>query len=589
MVQLTRRWLVLSSAGALTLLACGPVVDSAPEEDPGRPLARLEAAIRAEGTVRAVVMLRAPAAPEAARALPRGATLRRSFTALPGMVVELTSAEAARALAADPAVASIELDVRGQAQLLQAVSAVGAPAVHGLGYDGTGVLVAVLDSGVDVSHPDLAGAIAAEHCFTDGACPPGNTDESTSAQDENGHGTHIASIITSAGVHAWRGVADGSRIVAVRVLDSNGGGWVSDWILALDWILANHTQFPVRVVNMSVATTSLYAGTCDATFPSLTAAVSALEARGILVVASSGNNGGTGQIGAPACITGVLAVGASYDANLGREPDVGTYREWFNSASWPTCADASTSTSTVACFSNLSSRVDLVAPGAQITASLLNGTVTAYHGTSQAAAVASGAAALLAECRPGLPPADLRQALRATGPRLADSRTGLLYPRLDVAAAAQTLCVSCQARPDGSPCSDGLFCNGEDRCQAGSCSAHTALPCDDGLTCTTDQCTESTRACAHTLSPGFCVVDGACVPAGPVAGGDGCTGCAPGTSTTQLVRFAEGTPCPVGECDARGVCVSTCGCAAGGPEAALVQAAALAVAVLWRRRRRATC
>ncbi|MBK8027395.1 MAG: S8 family serine peptidase [Chloroflexi bacterium] len=101
------------------------------------------------------------------------------------------------------------------------------------GLTGAGVRVAVLDSGIDTDHPDLADDLIAQVCFTGGgtpalgSCPPADTNTGISAEDENGHGTNVAGIITSDGTVAPIGFAPDAQIVAVRVLDGFGSGWLS--------------------------------------------------------------------------------------------------------------------------------------------------------------------------------------------------------------------------------------------------------------------------------------------------------------------------------------------------------------------------
>jgi len=113
----------------------------------------------------------------------------------------VTTARGLETLRQHPDVLAISLDLPVQTALAESAAFIGADQVWDLGYTGKGVNVAALDTGVDSLHPDLAGAIIAQHCFNSGeqpACPPNDSPESDNAQDENGHGTHVAGIIAGA-------------------------------------------------------------------------------------------------------------------------------------------------------------------------------------------------------------------------------------------------------------------------------------------------------------------------------------------------------------------------------------------------------
>lgn len=367
--------------------------------------------------------------------LPAGALqITHRYRMVPGLAGILRETGLS-ALEEDPAVVRVQLDAAGRGHLGQSVSAVQADLVHQLyGMTGNGVRVAVLDTGVDVDHPDLAGAIAAQHCFTDGDCVPGGSDEGTSAQDEHGHGTNVTGILASRGVVSHPGFAPGVEIVALRVLDENNWGWLSDWLAALDWILANQATLQVDLVNMSLGTLALYSGNCDGDWPLMASTIAALRAQDVALFTSSGNQGAASAMGSPACNAEAIAVGATYDGDLGRQPQSGTYREWFG-GSWPDCYDAQGTLQTITCFTNSGPLLDLVGPGARITAPGLGGGLSTYVGTSQAAPTAAGIAALLRQARPDLSPAALEVALEGSGPLLVDPKNGLQFPSLNAWAA----------------------------------------------------------------------------------------------------------------------------------------------------------
>jgi subtilisin family serine protease len=332
-------------------------------------------------------------------------------------------------------VEAVTLDHMGSGHLGQSVPALGADTLHAAyGLTGVGSTVAVLDTGVDSDHPDLADDLAAQHCFTDGDCAPYDSNEGTSAEDEHGHGTNVAGIVTARGVVSAPGFAPDAKIVAIRVLDHNNWGWLSDWVAGLDWILANQATLHVDVVNMSLGTWALYEGTCDGTWPLLAAALAQLRAQNIPVFVSSGNQGSTTSLPAPACTSDAVAVGATYDGDLGRQPPSSTYQGWFG-GNWPSCYDASTSLTTIACFSNSNALLDLLAPGARLTAPGLGGGLSTYYGTSQAAPTVAGIAALLRQAEPALPVPTLLEALSTSGPLLVDPRSGQRVPQVNALAA----------------------------------------------------------------------------------------------------------------------------------------------------------
>ncbi len=140
----------------------------------------------------------------------------------------------------NPQVLAISLDMPVYPELAESTQVIrAAEARSTFGVNGAGVTIAVLDSGVDSSHPDLAKRIIAQHCFTHSACAPNGTNEGESAQDVHGHGTRVTGILASQGSISPQGIAPGSAIVAVRVMDDLGQGWTSDVIAAIDWVIAN--------------------------------------------------------------------------------------------------------------------------------------------------------------------------------------------------------------------------------------------------------------------------------------------------------------------------------------------------------------
>lgn len=323
---------------------------------------------------------------------PAGAGGGRPLAALNGTAVTARKDQAASVWASltgggrtlAPGVGHVWLDGKVRATLDKSVPRIGAPAAWQAGYTGKDVTVGVLDTGIDASHPDLAGAVVAERDFTGGG----------DVRDRNGHGTHVASIITGDGVAdaKYRGVAPDARLVVGKVLDDHASGTFSSVIAGMDWISQQH----VRVVNMSFGASV----PSDGADP-LSAAVDTLTARtGTLFVVGSGNDGQDRSVLAPGLADSALTVGAA-DA----EDAVADF-----SSRGPRIGDGAI-------------KPDVIAPGVGITAARAAGTsagepvddrYTTMSGTSMAAPHAAGSAALLLQEHSGWTPAQVKASLMAT-------------------------------------------------------------------------------------------------------------------------------------------------------------------------------
>lgn len=404
---------------------------------------------RASGSAAVVVALRAPAMPAAVvRALPerraaiahlRAAVLEglapgdveveHAYETVPGFAGRVSAAGLER-LAASPDVLRVDLDPVGSAAAEAGVAAedgvtqIRADRVQARGITGIGSTIAVIDTGVEADHPDIADALVHEECFCSGGrlddrrrppcCPDGTARASGpgSAASLNGHGTHVTGIALSRGRIAPVGVAPGAQLVAIRVLDDTNQGLVSDWIAALDWLAAERPD--VRVINMSLVSDALYAGDCGhacgdapgcAANLLLADAIEQLWSDGAVVFAAAGNDGRVGVMTAPACIARAVAVGAV---------DAGDQ---------------------VAAFSNTSPDLELLAPGVGILSDGVDGGLAIMSGTSMATPHAAGAAALLLSARPGLGAAEVEALLDAGGVAVRDPRTQQMTPRVDAFAA----------------------------------------------------------------------------------------------------------------------------------------------------------
>jgi subtilisin family serine protease len=227
---------------------------------------------------------------------------------------------------------------------------------------GAGVLVAVLDTGIDLLHPDLTGALLRDSRGNVVGCAA--ISGLASVQDDNGHGTHVAGTIaakyTAGGVV---GVAPGVKLMPVKVLDHTGSGSYSSITAGIVWA-ADHGA---KVLNMSLGGT--------AASNTLQAAVTYAANRGVQIVCAAGNNGaekvaGASTVGYPARYAQCIAVGAWLDTD-GKPGGLGPQINWgFDD--------------TLAPFSATGPEVDIVAPGVAIRSTWPGGGYNVMSGTSMA-------------------------------------------------------------------------------------------------------------------------------------------------------------------------------------------------------------
>jgi len=279
--------------------------------------------------------------------------------------------------------------------------------------NGAGIAVAVIDSGVK-PHTDLpATRIKAFVDLVNGKTTP---------YDDYGHGTHVAGIVAGSGADSngqYAGVAPGASIVALKVLDANGAGATSNVMVALEWVLANYAAYNIRVVNLSLGHPIYEPAATDP----MVRMVEQLSNRGITVVVSAGNMGRNaigqtvyGSITSPANAQGAIAVGATDTANtLARSDDsVAVF-----SSRGPTKFDYFVKPDVLAPGYQIAS---LAAPGSTLATKYPNFQIGSSYfrlnGTSQAAPVVAGAAALLFQSNPALTAHTVKGILQFTSQRL---------------------------------------------------------------------------------------------------------------------------------------------------------------------------
>jgi subtilisin family serine protease len=325
----------------------------------------------------------------------------------------------------NPNVAMVSEDLQIKASLAESGPLIDRDTAHSYGYTGSGINIAVFDTGIDTNHPDLINDIVHEECFLNTGCPPGIH----SAEDGDGHGTHVSGIITSSN-SIYKGIAPDAGIAAIKILDDNGNGLISDALAAADWIIDNGAAYAIKIINMSFGVIDTFPADCDKVFPlEFEAAVTLLEAAknaGVAVFAAAGNDAKFDAMTAPACISSVISVGAVYDADVGFK-------------NWSGCSDSLTSADKIVCFSNVASSLDLLAPGSVIQSSDIGGFTSTKSGTSMASPHAAGVAALLLEKAPALSVDCIEDVLKRTGELIFDSRINMSFPRINAAAALNGL------------------------------------------------------------------------------------------------------------------------------------------------------
>lgn len=230
---------------------------------------------------------------------------------------------------------------------------------------GAGIKVAVIDTGIDISHLDLVSNVKGGF----------NTiNHKASINDDNGHGSHVAGVIAAVGDGAGIiGVAPKAELYAVKALDRTGAGRVSDIIEGIQWSVDNHMQ----IANMSFGTTSYSRA--------LHNSVKKASNSGLIMIAAAGNDGpGLNTVNYPAKFNEVVAVSA-IDEN-----------------------------SVIAFFSSRGPEIDVAAPGNNIYSTYNNSRYMILSGTSMAAPHVTGATAVKLQLSPGLTPTQIMDILKKT-------------------------------------------------------------------------------------------------------------------------------------------------------------------------------
>jgi len=358
--------------------------------------------------------------------------IKHQFETIPALALEVGS-NSLTSIQNNELVDSVEIDVPHPATLSDSVPLIGADTAWNQGYSGAGQAVAVLDTGVDKTHPDLAGKVVAEACYSTissayeatSLCPDGSE-----AQTGNGagmacsssgcdHGTHVAGIVAANG--SIQGVAKDADIIAIQVFTLFNSSqycgfstpcvlsFTSDQMAGLERVGAlKKSGMKIASVNMSLGGGN-YPDVCNGAIKTL---IDQLKDDGIATIVSSGNNGYTNGIASPACIESAISIGSTSKSD------------------------------TVASYSNSADILELLAPGSLIESTLPGGNTGLKSGTSMAAPHVAGAFAVLKSAAPDASVDQILKILKQTGVSVTDTRNSIIKPRINLTKALERIAPS---------------------------------------------------------------------------------------------------------------------------------------------------
>jgi uncharacterized repeat protein (TIGR01451 family) len=476
------------ASGAVTVAEGSAAVRSAQAAETFR---RLIEKAELGGAVRVIVGLNAPFVPEgdlrdARRVLGQREGISRAqyrvlgelsssrvasvkkFPYIPYMAL-VVDAQGLRLLQSSPAVSSIGEDTPVPLSTSESVPLIGAHAAWAAGFSGTGQTVAILDSGVDKTHPFLAGKVVSEACYStsdaqsSSLCPAGAAESTAAGSGVNcppsvngcDHGTHVAGIAAGRG-GGGSGVAKDADIIAIQVFSRRdkqsdcGDSQTSpapclrsydcDYIKGLQRVLELSDEFNIASVNMSLGSGwyPSYCDSSDATSAAIKASIDNLRSRRIATVVSSGNDNYKDGLNRPACISSAVSVGATDDGSSHVVCDfLGS-----NCQTYPTRAD-DVWFSDATHGSNIAPSLNLLAPGRWIYSSVPAGfdpslpgpSFVNKQGTSMAAPHVAGAWAVLKSRFPSATVEQILGALSLTGASI----NGVQARRIRVDAALNAM------------------------------------------------------------------------------------------------------------------------------------------------------
>jgi hypothetical protein len=323
----------------------------------------------------------------ALQAISRGALVPFVYNnAIKGFAITIANKLVLNAILSIPSVDFVEPDIKVQAfssPVSTGYSRVGGPL---LVLDGShpqvsvNAGIAIIDTGIDPTHPEL-------NVYKQVSFVPGTS----TANDDNGHGTAVAGIVAAEGRVGAVGIAPGARLWAVKVLDRTGTGSMSSIIEGIDYVTQNAGQ--IDTANLSFG--------CKCTSSALDTAINNAVAAGVTFVVAAGNSGEDASLWSPASNPNVITVAAIADSD-GKCGGLGPQTPYGPDDS-------------LASFSNFGSKVTIAAPGVNIHTTYIGSSYATLSGTSVAAPFVTGAAALYHSLHPTASPAQVRNALVSLG------------------------------------------------------------------------------------------------------------------------------------------------------------------------------
>ncbi len=369
------------------------------------------------------------------------------------MALSVTAEQFAELLHSD-AVVAIEEDGLNKISTAQGIPVMNGTNVRST-YTGQGIAIAIIDTGIDYTHPYLGGG-----GFPNGKVIGGydTGEDDGDPMDGHGHGTACAGIAAgsvSSGSDYIGGVAPDAKLYALKITFSSTGAYAfdSDIIEAWEWCVTHqydNANYPIMIVSTSFGG-GKFVGNCDDTNTALAAAADALNAAGIALFVSAGNAGYCDAVEKPACLTNSIAVGAVYDAGVGNYSFCVSEDSCQEAGGYASCDTGyksvlqTTAARLVTAYSNSGTMLDLFAPSHNAyTLSTGGGYISSFGGTSASAPYAAGAGLLIQQAAKAatgsfLTPAALKSVMVSTGLAVTDAKAAVTRPLIDLQTAVESI------------------------------------------------------------------------------------------------------------------------------------------------------